>query len=87
MRTPILKGATLAAAMLICSCGASPQAPGEGDRDANARAFELHPEKNFAKLINAYTVGKIEPTPWAGWWWAYTSNGIAKGIGSASPAG
>src|SRR5579885_2120070 len=43
-------------------------------------------EKNFAVLINNYLKGKPEPTPWAGYWFPYTENGIAAGK-LGSPAG
>lgn len=50
---------------------------------------EVRGEKNFAVLINNYAEGRVEPTPWAGYWWPYTSNGIANGsqTGGSSPAG
>ena len=50
---------------------------------------DLNAEKNFATLINSYAEAKIEPTPWAGYWWPYTGNGIASGSygGGQSPAG
>jgi hypothetical protein len=50
---------------------------------------DLKGEKNFAKLINQFQQGKTEPTPWAGYWWPYTRNGIAAGgfTDNASPAG
>ncbi|MFZ9595339.1 MAG: hypothetical protein ACO3A2_04610 [Bdellovibrionia bacterium] len=49
----------------------------------------LNGEKNFAYLMNHYAIGKTEPTPWAGYWWPYTQNGIAAGAfgGGGSPAG
>ena len=55
----------------------------------NFRGSDFHGEKNFALLINQYTQGKIEPTPWAGFWWPYSGNGIAAGgfFNNASPAG
>ena len=53
------------------------------------RPTELQGEKNFAHLINLYTQGKVEPQPWAGYWWPYTKNGIAAGgfMDAQSPAG
>ncbi len=53
------------------------------------KGTEVRGEKNFAVLINSYARGKIEPTPWAGYWWPYTSNGIAAGnfFTNESPAG
>lgn len=55
----------------------------------NIRGQEFRGEKNFARLINEHTQGKVEPTPWAGFWWPYTGNGIAAGSfrGNESPAG
>ncbi len=43
------------------------------------RGQDFHGEKNFALLMNKYTQGKSLPTPWAGYWWPYTKNGIAAG--------
>jgi hypothetical protein len=52
------------------------------------RGGEVRGERNFAILMNEYQGGKVEPTPWAGYWWPYTSNGIANGsTGGGSPAG
>jgi hypothetical protein len=46
-------------------------------------------QRNFAYLINNYRQAKGTPTPWAGYWWPYLSNGIANGSygGGKSPAG
>jgi hypothetical protein len=46
-------------------------------------------QRNFANLINQYPQVKSDPTPWAGFWWPYSSNGIANGQygGGKSPAG
>ncbi len=61
--------------------------------DRSFQPSDLHGEKNFAKLINTFTQGKSEPTPWAGYWWPYTSYGIAaggfayNGVTPGSPAG
>jgi hypothetical protein len=51
------------------------------------RGQDFQGEKNFALLINNYTKAKVEPTPWAGFWWPYTGNGIAAGGNGGSPAG
>ena len=55
----------------------------------NVKGQDFHGEKNFAFLLNNYQKGKTEPTPWAGYWWPYTANGIAAGnfYGNQSPAG
>ncbi len=45
----------------------------------NFRGQEFRGEKNFATLINSFAQGKTDPTPWAGFWWPYTQNGIASG--------
>jgi hypothetical protein len=85
----------------IISCGAPdkvdiPEEVEAGNLPANPsppypsfRSQEFRGEKNFATLINSYTQGKIEPTPWAGYWWPYTKNGIASGgfMDNYSPAG
>lgn len=57
--------------------------------DRPFQASDLKGEKNFAQLINLYAQGKTEPTPWAGYWWPYTRNGIAAGgfMDNQSPAG
>lgn len=81
----------LVAASALHSCGAS--LSDEDEELANPypsfRGGELRGEKNFAKLINQYTRAKVEPTPWAGYWWPYSSNGIASGAhgSGGSPAG
>jgi hypothetical protein len=52
---------------------------------------ELVGETHFATLINKYGKGQPQSTPWAGFWWPYTSNGIASGYHAGangqSPAG
>lgn len=53
----------------------------------NFRGQDFHGEKNFAKLMNTFPQGKADPTPWAGYWWPYTGNGIAAGYGGGSPSG
>lgn len=95
-RTYLALVAILAASStLLNSCGGSDPNPDEEPGTAsnspypNIHGGDFHGEKNFALLINNYTKGKTEPTPWAGYWWPYTKNGIAAGgFGSAgSPAG
>lgn len=63
------------------SLGIKPPYPGFMGRDFNG-------ESNFANLINNYSQGTPDPIPWAGFWWPYSSNGIASGAGGggASPA-
>jgi hypothetical protein len=69
---------------------------GSGDADAEGDCLSLYPchrggaaagSRNFAYLINNAAEGTPSRMPWAGWWWAYKSNGIAKGGSSGSPAG
>jgi hypothetical protein len=86
---------------LFTSCGSKESSDPDSSLSGNSpgsptppypplRQSELRGEKNFATLINKYTQGKIEPTPWAGYWWPYTSNGIASGGSGGlggSPAG
>ena len=68
---------------IFSGCGAPDADP------SNADGAQAAATKNFAYLINHYQQGKTTPTPWAGYWWPYSSNGIATGgFGSgASPAG
>ncbi len=80
---------------LFSSCG-KPEFDNQAE-EANAapvpypgfRGQEFHGDKNFANLINSFSQGKAVPTPWAGYWWPYTQNGIAAGTYGAglSPAG
>ncbi|MGK5086738.1 hypothetical protein WDW86_04215 [Bdellovibrionota bacterium FG-2] len=70
----------------------SHEAPGEPTPEfpyPNFEGIEFRGEKNFASLINHYAQGQSVPTPWAGYWWPYTSNGIATSTYSSggSPAG
>lgn len=85
-------------ASLLSGCGAPTQLNENGEPLEEAPVTNPYPrfhgnevrgEKNFAVLMNNYSVGKVEPTPWAGYWWPYTSNGIANGSygGGLSPAG
>lgn len=86
------------ASIALTSCGSRESNDPESDLYGNSpgsptppypplRQSELRGEKNFATLINKYAQGKIEPTPWAGFWWPYTGNGIAAGGSGGSPAG
>jgi len=77
---------------LLTSCG-SPQGlnsritapapteapPTEPQPYKNFRGQDFHGEMNFATLINQYLSGKVEPTPWAGYFYPYVENGIANG--------
>lgn len=84
--------------LTLVACGA-PSSPNLTDPSSNESPIanpyprfhgnEVHGEKNFAVLINNYSEGKVEPMPWVGYWWPYTSNGIANGSygGGLSPAG
>jgi hypothetical protein len=81
----------LIAALLLTACaGPEEEEPGQSAQCAYQPCFrggEVRGEKNFAFLINNFREGKPEPTPWAGYWFPYTSNGIAGGRGGSSPAG
>jgi len=46
-------------------------------------------ERNFAQIMNKYAKGRPRKTPWVGYWWPYTINGIASGrySGGISSAG
>ena len=84
----------LTLALALASCGKPVDESQEGtvadlNPYPNFKGGDTDGEKNFAKLINNFAVGRIEPTPWAGYWWPYTDNGIATGkYGSGkSPAG
>jgi hypothetical protein len=50
---------------------------------------DIRGERNFAALINQYRSAVPARAPWVGYWWPYTSNGIASGryAGGYSPAG
>lgn len=88
-----LSAAVLTSAVLLNSCGS-----GDGEIDpfdlGISSPYPNHPgqdyagEKNFATLLNSYAQSKSKQTPWAGFWWPYTKNGIASGTaGGGSPAG
>jgi len=56
----------------------------------NRRGQEVLGQKNFAYLMNNHRKAKLAKTPWVGWWWAYTANGVANGLHHPemhSPAG
>ena len=83
--------ATLLAGSLfgLSSCGNSDGDPIDaiGVRKGG-RPGELGGEKNFAYLMNNHAQGRSDPTPWAGYWFPYTDNGIASNKhGKKSPAG
>jgi hypothetical protein len=61
--------------------GIAPPYPGRAGRT------DVSGEKNYATLINLYAEGRPAKTPWAGYWWPYTANGIASSKTGASPAG
>src|SRR3954466_15013108 len=96
MNTPrVSLAATLLAvgAALAVSACAGTASDDEGSGASAQCAFQpcfrggaVQGEKNFAYLMNNYLEGKPEPTPWAGFWFPYTANGIAAGSGG-SPAG
>ncbi len=44
-------------------------------------------ERNFLRLMGEHSEGRPTRQPWAGFWWPYTGNGIARNLGGASPAG
>lgn len=61
---------------------------GIGPPYPNARGGDYNGEKNFAYLLNTYAKSQAERTPWVGFWWPYTANGIASArSGGGSPAG
>lgn len=43
-------------------------------QDTNLSSYD---EWNLAKLQRRYAKGVSDPVPWAGYWWPYSSNGIA----------
>ena len=93
---------SVAGVSLLMSCTPAQQPgelgnPADGPSDGSGktpgyptfRGVEARGEKNFATLINSYAKGKVEPTPWAAYFWPYTKNGIAAGgfMSNQSPAG
>jgi hypothetical protein len=73
---------------LLMSCGGgSPGLEVLGIRDRRLRSGEAAGERNFARLMSMHFQGTPARQPWAGFWWPYTSNGIAKNISGLSPAG
>jgi hypothetical protein len=74
-----------------CSKGGESNADdllGIGPPYPNARGGDYRGEKNFAFLVNGFAKSQAERTPWVGYWWPYTANGIASGrSGGGSPAG
>ncbi len=80
-------------AALVASCGKGsgeldPEDLGIGGPDSNFSGGAAGSEKNFAALINNFAQAKPAHQPWAGFWWPYTSNGIARSTHEgASPAG
>ncbi|MEN9724315.1 MAG: hypothetical protein RJB38_2301 [Pseudomonadota bacterium] len=85
----ILFLAALFSAVLLeaCGSGASVDLETLGIRDRRMRASEALGERNFARLMAQHFEGTPERQPWAGFWWPYTSNGIAKNLSGSSPAG
>src|SRR4051812_12673472 len=83
------------AALFLVSCAGAVNEDGDpssepGTNCAYQPCFKggsVQGEKNFSTLINSYLSGKPEPTPWAGYWFPYTENGIAAGKTGTSPAG
>ena len=77
---------------LLTSCGTE-STPGVGPNPNSPyptfRGQEFKGEKNFAYLMNNFQEGVAKPSPWAGYWWPYSANGIASGgfFASHSPAG
>jgi hypothetical protein len=73
---------------LLMSCGSgSPSLDVLGIRDRRLRSGEAAGERNFARLMSMHAQGTPARQPWAGFWWPYTSNGIAKSVSGGSPAG
>ncbi len=72
--------------VMIASCGGS-SPPNPNDQNGNgengpppypgiAPNGTIQGEANFAKLIRSFSQGKTQRTPWAGYWWPYSENGI-----------
>ncbi len=91
----LLSGACASVWLLVQACGSSgtPQSLEElgitPPYPTRNGALDAGGEKNYARLINQYAEGRPAKTPWAGYWWPYTANGIAsaKAGGGGSPAG
>ena len=94
--------ALFSSAIFLNGCGgnSSPDANTDGSDPASAdgsrngpypnfKGTDVHGEKNFATLINAYPKAKTTPNLWAGFWWPYKENGIASSAhgSGGSPAG
>ncbi len=81
---------TLGSVVLLNSCGKGDSDSDLSDLDSpypNHQGQDYSGEKNFAKLLNGYAQAKSAQTPWAGFWWPYTKNGIASGGSGGSTAG
>ena len=96
MKTSLALGAALVCAAIVAGsvtgCGKGGDIDGDnlgiGPPYQGGRAGNYTGEKNFAFLLNHHTKSKAEKTPWVGFWWPYTANGIASGAGGGgSPAG
>jgi hypothetical protein len=73
---------------LLMSCGSgSPGLNVLGIRDRRLRSGEAAGERNFARLMSMHPQGTPSRQPWAGFWWPFTSNGIARNVSGGSPAG
>lgn len=84
--------ALLVAMLPMYSCGGAgtdvnPEDLGINMPYPNHRGGAAQGERNFAVLINESREGKPHKTPWVGFWWPYTKNGIAAGSGEGSGGG
>ncbi len=86
---PLRTGAVLSLLLgVFQGCGSgSPRLEALGIRDRRLGSSEAAGERNFAKLIREHRQGQPRQQPWAGFWWPYTSNGIARSTSGGSPAG
>jgi hypothetical protein len=57
--------------LMVSGCGES------SEPNSNA-AGEISAEGNLALLMKKYPQGSVKPTPWAGYWWPFESDGISE---------
>jgi hypothetical protein len=87
MRTFTLLSTVLMIAALSLSCGkdnaAENDAAGEGPDSVyppvptNDDSGSVNSAKNLASLQSRFSQVAVSPTPWAGYWWPYSTNGIS----------
>jgi hypothetical protein len=74
--TPLL-AASISIALVSCGSGDEGD-PGEaGYQPIPAPGTLGEVEKNFASIMSGWSRAQATRTPWAGYWWPYTDNGIA----------